>query len=160
MAYTIYEPGQAEDVKEIARRLLQEYSDDFKDIDLNEIYFQRSKSTGFRRWGARVFKVMGIWRHLTKVPLIIEVNEEYFDKEIDDKTRKMVVYHELCHIAVGFDEGNQKNYGIRGHDIQDFKQVVATFGESIHFKPHELMQARTKMQENKNRDASVKGVKE
>jgi predicted metallopeptidase len=134
MVETTYGDGEAEDIKKIAKGLLEEY-DTFAKVRLDEIYFLRSSCSKARTFFARIMRPDALFRHFTHLPLIIEVNSDAFD-ELDAKMRKVVVYHELYHIEVM--EGG--GYKLRRHDVQEFSNVLETFGESVSLNLHDTQQ--------------------
>ena len=59
---------------------------------------------------------------------IIEMSGELWDK-LDDKTKYVLMYHELMHILV--DYNNKKGeyvFKIYDHDVQDFSKLIKEYG--------------------------------
>jgi predicted metallopeptidase len=72
-----------------------------------------------------------LFKHFTHLPLVIEVNSDAFDG-LEEKMKRVVVYHELLHVIVKPRGG----YALKQHDIQEFSNVLETFGESISLNLH------------------------
>lgn len=58
---------------------------------------------------------------------IIEVSNELWNV-IDEQTRYLLVYHELLHIEIKYKKDSSVVYGIRDHDIKDFKVIIKKYG--------------------------------
>jgi predicted metallopeptidase len=153
-----YQDGVAEDIKKIAIDVLDEYKDTFQDVVLDDIYFLRSSSDKPRRYFARIMCSNSLFKHFTHLPLVIEVNSDAFNG-LDGKMRKIVVYHELLHITAKESGG----YSLLQHDIQEFSNVLETFGESVSINLHksherykQIMQEKLE-EEKKAKKARKKG---
>lgn len=49
-------------------------------------------------------------------------------KNISERARKMLMYHELRHIGINEVEGNIATLHLNPHTIQDFREIVEKFG--------------------------------
>lgn len=45
-----------------------------------------------------------------------------------DEQKKILILHELMHIDITFDDNNSESYAIKGHDFEDFKEIIDRFG--------------------------------
>ena len=50
-------------------------------------------------------------------------------KEISDRARKILMYHELRHIGIDKDDMGELTFYIVPHDIEDFSDIINTYGE-------------------------------
>lgn len=48
-------------------------------------------------------------------------------ERLTDGQIRIVLYHELLHVGVEFD-GNEEIYSIVPHDIEDFREIIGTYG--------------------------------
>lgn len=62
------------------------------------------------------------------VDYIIEISKLTWDL-LDEKARYLLVYHELLHIHIAYDEQKDDyKFLIRKHDIEDFREIVDRHG--------------------------------
>lgn len=69
------------------------------------------------------------------VDFLIILDADYWD-ESDDRLREILIFHELCHAiqkvdqygSPRFDEDGNPVWGLRGHDVEEFTDVVARYG--------------------------------
>lgn len=69
------------------------------------------------------------------VDFLIILDREFWESS-DDKTREILVYHELCHAAQAvnrdgdprFDKDGRPVWSIRGHDVEEFVAVARRYG--------------------------------
>jgi predicted metallopeptidase len=61
-----------------------------------------------------------------KFDYLIEFSKEIWNS-IDDKTKEILMYHELLHVLVKTSKG-QMVPSIAGHDLQDFYAVISKYG--------------------------------
>ena len=95
----------ADDVRELAKNIVEVLNDHFSHIDLSRIFFVRS--TGSRTTAiARIHALPTIWRYVLslKPMYVIEVVSERFDKLSREDQVKTII-HELLHIPVKFSGG-------------------------------------------------------
>lgn len=55
---------------------------------------------------------------------VFEPNVEGFS----DEQIKILLFHELLHVGIGYNLENAESYYIRGHDLDDFKIIIDRFG--------------------------------
>lgn len=41
---------------------------------------------------------------------------------------RILIFHELLHIKIGYDKNNTEVYGTKPHDLEDFKEIINRFG--------------------------------
>ena len=54
-----------------------------------------------------------------------------FEKNIAGFTEerlKILLFHELLHIGIEFDEDGSEKYSVKPHDYEDFKEIIDRFG--------------------------------
>ena len=54
-----------------------------------------------------------------------------FEPNIEGKSPeaiRRIILHELLHVGITFNEDGTETYGIRPHDVEDFKYMIDTFG--------------------------------
>ena len=68
-------------------------------------------------------------RFFSTYDYIIEMSESVW-KELDEVKQKILCHHELLHIHVVRDEnsGEVKKYGLKDHNIKDFREVIERHG--------------------------------
>ena len=95
----------ADDVKDLARNIVEVLNDYFNHIDLSRVFFIRS--TGSRTSAiARIHALPTIWRYVLslKPMYIIEIISERFDK-LSEEDKVKTIIHELLHIPARFSGG-------------------------------------------------------
>lgn len=55
---------------------------------------------------------------------VFEPNIEGFS----DEQLRILIFHELLHIGIEFNEDGSESYTIRPHDLEDFKLIIDRFG--------------------------------
>lgn len=55
---------------------------------------------------------------------VFEPNVVYFT---EDQIR-ILLFHELLHIKIELGDDGVEKYGIRGHDLEDFKEIIDSYG--------------------------------
>ncbi len=95
---------RAPDVEAIAKRIVGALF--LEHVDLNRLYFYRSRGSRARRVQARIHGLGKIWYDAlgTRPQYIIEVISEEFDR-LAEAERDKVVIHELMHIPQRFSGG-------------------------------------------------------
>jgi hypothetical protein len=61
-----------------------------------------------------------------KFDYLVEFSKEIWNS-IDDKTKEILMYHELLHVLIKTSKG-QMVPSIAGHDLQDFYAVISKYG--------------------------------
>jgi hypothetical protein len=98
----------------------------------------RWKRKGGKKQGkailAKCDKLSGSAKHFGKVDFLIWLSTDHCrDLDISQEQYTAIVYHELLHADVEIDEetGNEKPV-IRGHDVEEFGQVIRDYGRWKH----------------------------
>ena len=55
---------------------------------------------------------------------VFEPNCEGFTEE----QIKILLFHELLHVGIEFKEDGTESYSVKGHDLEDFKEIIERFG--------------------------------
>ncbi len=85
------------------------------------------------------FRDMFQWllkRLLGRVPMFLVILDDAYWKRATPLQREILVFHELSHIRQSldrygsprFDRAGLPVYGLQGHDVEEFTQVVARYG--------------------------------
>lgn len=45
-----------------------------------------------------------------------------------EEQMKMLIFHELLHVKIGYKDDGTETYGINPHDLEDFKLIIDRFG--------------------------------
>ncbi|HHZ06932.1 MAG TPA: hypothetical protein GX401_09175 [Clostridiales bacterium] len=114
----------------IAEEIISEYHPHLKDIKI--AYLFRSG-----KWKSKGEPIMGralvaapMWRCASGFDLILVINEMMY-KNLDRKGKKALLDHQLSHFSVqetGSLVFGEKTWAIRGHDVQEFSDVVKRHG--------------------------------
>lgn len=118
------------------------------EIDLAFLFRREEKIIGGRAILGTVYepKVQGglkdvfewmIRRMLGRMPRFLVVLDEGYWTDSDGHLREILVFHELSHCrqkvdkygAPRFDMDGNPVYGIRAHDVEEFNDVVARYGQ-------------------------------
>jgi hypothetical protein len=75
----------------------------------------------------RCIKANNELRHFGNLDFLIEFSEEIWGS-LDDKTRYILMYHELRHVLVKLGKEEKQTFGILDHDIKDFYDIIKEFG--------------------------------
>lgn len=107
----------------IAKKLIEKFKE-LKGIKPREILFiedtEWKLGNAKYNWEARTMKANKNFAELTGFKWIIETRIWYTDK-MSREQLVLLIYHELRHIDPGDD-------GLKRHDIEDWNNIVATFG--------------------------------
>jgi predicted metallopeptidase len=131
---------QADDVEEVAAKLIAEHHTDLRDIDIKYVFRDTaSKSRGNIVLG-KARKVSGLNAALVALVGRKKAAEgaEFFVVEIahdmwttlTKEQRIALVDHELCHFEVEYPEDAEKERTIHigGHDVEEFTAVIERHG--------------------------------
>lgn len=55
---------------------------------------------------------------------VFEPNVEGFT----DEQKRILMFHELMHIDIGMNDAGEEVYGIKDHDLKDFRTIIDTYG--------------------------------
>lgn len=130
----------APEVEAIAESLIEEID---RHMDLGkariEYVFVRPapKSKGRTVWGS-ARKISGLAAHLAArhraarfrepVPFFVVSISHDIWVDLDERQRRALVDHELCHLWVAEDEDGELVLGVGGHDVEEFAGVIARHG--------------------------------
>ncbi len=89
---------------------------------------------------AKCVKAPGLWHDITGFDIAIWVRS-YFWGRFDETSREALLAHELLHLDVEYDDNGECKLGIRKHDLEEFNDVVATFGAVLPAIPEFLRAA-------------------
>lgn len=68
--------------------------------------------------------------HYAGVDYIIEISKLTWDL-LDDKAKYLLVYHELLHIKIEYEENKDEyKFKLRKHNIEDFREIIERHGVS------------------------------
>jgi predicted metallopeptidase len=76
---------------------------------------------------ARCIKPNGELKHFGGFDYLVEFSNAIW-KAIDDKTKYIVMLHELLHITVVQGEEGPEEFKIQPHDVNDFSVLIKEFG--------------------------------
>jgi hypothetical protein len=127
-----YQP--APEVEEVARRLINDFHSHLATVRIDYVFTtEQLKEKGKVVWG-RAKKVTGLNAWLASEDKLRDAvePEEFFVMEIhratwlqiDEKSRRALVDHELCHFWVG----ENGSLSIAAHDLEEFNAVVRRYG--------------------------------
>ena len=153
MKELVYE--KADDVSELAKKVLAEYTKEFDQVEHDDIVYMRSRGhKDSETMVARVFQNTPLLKFYNGGKTItMEVNSEIYDVA-DDEYKKMVVFHELLHICPKFNKKGVKYYVLVKHDVEDFQKVLAEFGGK--FIGQLVEQHKARVAERKAKEKSEK----
>lgn len=136
---TSYRPPAS--VKRIATSLIAAHHQHLDDVRIEYVFRSKAaKSKGKEVWGT-ARKVTGLNAYLAQglahdeLPLgddvddlfAIEIAEDVWSK-LNDKQRRALVDHELCHCTVDVDDEGRVILGVVGHDLEEFVAIVERHG--------------------------------
>ena len=76
---------------------------------------------------AKIKKAGALERYLGEVDYIMVVNYETWQR-LAKAQRRALLDHELCHCTVTSDKYGHPRYGLRGHDLEEFAEIVDRHG--------------------------------
>jgi len=116
--------SEAPDIKELAEKIVARLKK-FSHVDLNHLYYFRSKGSKSRRTVARIYGLNKIWQQAlgTNCSYVIEVISERYDG-LDQTEKEKILIHELLHIPKGFSGGFRPHKGfINQHTINALHKI-------------------------------------
>jgi len=66
-------------------------------------------------------------KYYGEIDYVVEVSKATWDK-LNDKTKNILILHELMHVKIGFAKNGTPKFGIKNHDITDFFLIIKEFG--------------------------------
>jgi len=131
----------AEDGRRIAEELIPQFHADLVDVPILYIYTYKEKKKSGKRILGTLKKASGLTRWLSRgycsadsedmreAEYIMTLDWGFWHNEATNAQRYALVDHELCHAEVTFDdETDEPNYGLKGHDIEEFGIIVERHG--------------------------------
>ena len=76
---------------------------------------------------AKIKRAGALERYLGQVDYVVTVNHETW-QHLTEAQRRALIDHELCHCTVTSDKSGHPRYGLRGHDLEEFAEVVERHG--------------------------------
>lgn len=123
----------AGEVKTIADRLIATVHTCLDGIRIEYVFRSKAAKSHGRIVAGKARKLSGLNAYLategTETDLfVVEIAEDEW-KQMGPAARRALVDHELCHLTVDFDEEtNTLTLAIRGHDVEEFVEVVERHG--------------------------------
>lgn len=140
---TTYRPAPA--VERIANELIPQHHPHLADVEIRFLYVDPpAKSKGAIVWG-KASILSGRGAYLLALPnmddesrheardgadysmFVIEISELIWT-HLEERERRALVDHELSHCWAGENEQGAYKLAIRGHDVEEFRDVVARHG--------------------------------
>lgn len=114
---------ESEEIEQIAKKLYQSMKwSEMPDIKFLELVADKCSYVG------KCSKATGKWQYLIDKDYVIEVWSGFWEAATD-KQKEALLYHELMHInCEEDDDSGEIKWKIRKHDIEEFEEVVATYG--------------------------------
>jgi hypothetical protein len=130
----------APEVESIAESLIEEVDrhGDLAKARIEYVFIDKApKSKGRQVWG-RARKMTGLSAYLAAalrrnafrepVPFfVVEISHDIW-QGLDDRQRRALVDHELCHLWVDEDDDGELVLGTSGHDVEEFRGVISRHG--------------------------------
>jgi hypothetical protein len=108
----------------IARKLIEKF-DELEGININEILFledtEWEPANAKYNWKAITRKTNKHFQELTGYKYIVETRQ-YYTEKMSREQLVILIYHEIRHVDPDDD-------GLKKHDIEDWNNVIATFGK-------------------------------
>ena len=117
--YTKADPSVQTMIEKVLTKYDQKFSHLRSDMFVN-VFKESQKST----WLGRIRLTSGFLKIVVEKPIVLEIWKEHWEGSTDNQ-RAYIIYHELCHVIINDKTGEFK---LRGHDIQDFSEVITQFG--------------------------------
>lgn len=118
----------------IARALIHKFEETFKHLNKSRILFIEDREwepqNASWNWKARIKKVSDQFKEATGYDYIIETRG-YYTSEMTREQLVLLIYHELKHVGL---DGK-----LIHHDIEDWGNIVATFGREWHEGTQEVI---------------------
>ena len=118
----------AEDVKACAQEdLIPTHHAHLAEANIAYLFVEELPKTHGKTCLAKVKKAGPLERYLGEVDYVMVVNYETWTRLTDAQCRA-VIDHELCHCTMRPDEHGRPRYGLQGHDLEEFTEIVARHG--------------------------------
>lgn len=66
-------------------------------------------------------------KHFSDYDYIIEISQEFWDS-VSDKTKQILILHEVLHINVKYKKDGTQVFALNPHDIEDFSRLISKYG--------------------------------
>jgi predicted metallopeptidase len=113
----------AEEVEEIAQKLIKEYHQHLRDAHMCYFFRKPAAKSAGQVVPGRASKVSGKYKAMTGYDFVIEISESHFN-EMNENKKKALIDHELSHCYIDL-EGNIKTIN---HDFEGFNGVLRRHG--------------------------------
>ena len=117
----------ADEVREIATTdVIPNYHEELSEADIAYLFVEEIKAKG-RVCFAKTKTASHVERYFGDVDYVMIVNHVEW-KGFNDDQRRALVDHELCHCLVETGDDGELKFKIRGHDLEEFKEIVERHG--------------------------------
>jgi len=119
-----------DDVTTIARTILDDHHPDLADVEI--AFLMRSptaKRNGREVWGS-ASRANAKQRALSgkNIEFVIEFSSDVWEG-LSIFQKRALIDHELCHCVCSVDDEGEVTYSMRGHDLEEFDDIVQRHGE-------------------------------
>ena len=117
----------ADEAREIATKdIIPKFHEELAEADIAYLFVTDIKAKG-KVCFAKMKKASEVERNFGDVDYVMIVNRVEW-KGFSDDQRRALVDHELCHCLVETGEDGELKFKIRGHDLEEFKEIVERHG--------------------------------
>ena len=110
-------------VLDLIPQIINRYPEKFSHINADDIVLV-FKECADSRWFGQTRLIKGVWKVVTDKAVLLSLWKNAWDSK-SDSWRALLIYHELLHLGVDDVNGG---YKIIKHDIEDFAEVIRTYG--------------------------------
>lgn len=114
---------ESEELKEYVSDVLRVYNTRFYHINMDHISFFEEYNKKPKHI-AKIRILEAPLNLLSSTRIVIEIAKQNWDP-LTHNQKLLVAYHELCHIEYNYEVDD---YEIKNHDVEDFKEILSTFG--------------------------------
>jgi predicted metallopeptidase len=118
-----------DEVISIAREVINKYYTELADVEMALLMRSpTAKSNGCEVWGT-ASRANAKQRALSgkEIEFVIEFSSDVWES-LSITQKRALVDHELYHCVCTVDDDGEVHYGMRGHDIEEFNDIVARHG--------------------------------
>ncbi len=115
----------SEELKELAKQVLDKEKLDVEEAKIGYLLVDPyiSKTTV-----GRCIRANKELKFFSKFDYIIEMSKEVWE-QLDDKTKYVLMFHELLHVFIEHDEKTgEVKFLLKDHDVKDFYTIIKQFG--------------------------------
>lgn len=122
------EISEAEDAREIGEELIPQYHQHLQDARILYLFTTKKRTKNGKLTLATASKATSIMRFIGRgVNFVLLFGKEEW-KDLTYKQRVALVDHELCHCEAKYTDDGEREWTIRGHDVEEFSEVVERHG--------------------------------